>query len=165
MLGLSWVPPALDPVAFEGVGEKVILVQRRLRALRTEVGNHGFTLIELLVVMAILALLIAIALPRYTDARLKAHRAEIQSDLRNLISAEEAYFDTHYEYTDNLALLDFNLSGNVSIEFVEATGAGWSAKGTHANTEAECGIYVGSATVPSGVPVTAEGMIGCTPAN
>lgn len=115
--------------------------------------------------MAILALLIAIALPRYTQARLKAHRAEIQSDLRNLISAEEAYFDLHYAYTDDLALLDFNISGNVSIEFVEATPGGWSARGTHANTAAECGVYIGNATAPSGVPVTAEGMIGCTAAN
>jgi len=115
--------------------------------------------------MAILALLIAIALPRYSGARLKAHRAEIQSDLRNLISAEEAYFDSHYSYSDDLTALDFNLSGNVSIEFVEATASGWSARGTHANTEAQCGIYVGIATAPSGIPITGEGIIGCTEAN
>ena len=141
--------------------------QTRSKAPRSGIltGALGFTLIELLVVMAILTLLVAIALPRYTGARLKAHRAEIQSDLRNLISAEEAYFDSHYSYTDDLALLDFNLSGNVSIEFVEATAAGWSARGTHANTEAQCGIYVGIATPPSGIPITAEGIIGCTEAN
>lgn len=143
----------------------MIVVQRRSGARGRGAGTHGFTLIELLVVMAILALLIAIALPRYTGARLKAHRAEIQSDLRNLISAEEAYFDQHYTYTDDLVLLDFNLSGNVSIAFVEATPAGWSARGTHANTSAECGIYIGTASPPSGVPVTAEGIIGCTEAN
>jgi len=143
----------------------VILVQRRLGARRTGAGNDGFTLIELLVVMAILALLVVIALPRYTDARLKALRSEIQSDLRNLVTAEEAYFDSHYTYTDDLSLLDYNLSPNVAIEFVEATAAGWSAKGTHANTTAECGIYIGSATAPSGVPVSAEGIIGCTPTN
>ena len=142
----------------------MILGQRRFRAPRSGIlrGARGFTLIELLVVMAILALLIAIALPRYTGARLKAHRAEIQSDLRNLVSAEEAYFDSHYSYTDDLASLDFNLSGNVSIEFVEATAAGWSARGTHANTDAQCGIYIGIATPPSGIPITAEGIIGCT---
>lgn len=143
----------------------MILVQRRLGAHRAGARNHGFTLIELLVVMAILALLIAIALPRYTDARLKALRAEIQSDLRNLVSAEEAYFDSYYTYTDDLASLDFNLSPNVAIEFVEATAAGWSAKGTHANTIAECGIYIGSATPPGGVPVSSEGVIGCTSTN
>ncbi len=145
----------------------MILGHRRFRAPHSGTlrGARGFTLIELLVVMAILALLVAIALPRYTGARLKAHRAEIQSDLRNLVSAEEAYFDSHYSYTDDLALLDFNLSGNVGIEFVEATAAGWSARGTHANTDAECGIYVGIATPPSGIPITAEGIIGCTEAN
>jgi prepilin-type N-terminal cleavage/methylation domain-containing protein len=145
----------------------VILHKGRYRATRGEILRDalGFTLIELLVVMAILALLIAIALPRYSGARLKAHRAEIQSDLRNLVSAEEAYFDSHYSYTDDLTALDFNLSGNVSIEFVEATAAGWSARGIHANTEAQCGIYVGIATAPSGIPITAEGIIGCTEAN
>jgi prepilin-type N-terminal cleavage/methylation domain-containing protein len=143
----------------------VILVQRIIRARRTRTGNHGFTLIELLVVMGVLALLIAIALPKFAGARLKAHRAEIQSDLRNLISAEEAYFDSYYSYTDDLALLDFNLSGNVSIEFVEATPSGWSARGSHANTDAECGVYIGNASAPSGVPVSSEGIIGCTAAN
>jgi prepilin-type N-terminal cleavage/methylation domain-containing protein len=159
------IRPALSPRGLLGSWLIVIFVQRRSGARRTGAGTQGFTLIELLVVMAILALLIAIALPRYTGARLKAHRAEIQSDLRNLISAEEAYFDQHYTYSDDLALLDFNLSGNVSITFVEATPAGWSAKGTHANTAAECGIYIGTASPPSGVPVTAEGIIGCTAAN
>ncbi len=159
--------PLALPRGFRGSWLPVILGQRRFRATRRRTlrGASGFTLIELLVVMAILALLIAIALPRYTGARLKAHRAEIQSDLRNLISAEEAYFDSHYSYTDDLTALDFNLSGNVSIEFVEATASGWSARGTHANTDAQCGIYVGIATAPSGIPITGEGIIGCTEAN
>jgi prepilin-type N-terminal cleavage/methylation domain-containing protein len=145
----------------------VILGQRRLRVPRSTIfkGKKGFTLIELLVVMGILALLIAIALPRYTGARLKAHRAEIQSDLRNLISAEEAYFDSYYTYTGTLASLDYNQSPNVTIQFVDVSASGWSARGSHANTTAQCGIYVGTATAPSGIPIPAEGVIGCTEAN
>jgi prepilin-type N-terminal cleavage/methylation domain-containing protein len=145
----------------------VILGSGKIRAPRRAIrrGRQGFTLIELLVVMGILALLVAIALPRYTGARLRAHRAEIQSDLRNLVSAEESYFDMHYTYTSTLADLDYNTSANVTIQFVDVSASGWSARGTHANTTAQCGIYVGNATVPSGIPITAEGIIGCTEVN
>lgn len=128
-------------------------------------GARGFTLIELLVVVGIVSLLVAIALPRYTRARRQAHRSEMQSDLRNLLSAEEAYFDDYYSYTTNLAVLEFNTTPNVTIQFVDASSSGWSARATHVNTSAQCGVYVGTSTMPSGVPVAGEGAVSCTEAN
>ncbi|UCF21210.1 MAG: prepilin-type N-terminal cleavage/methylation domain-containing protein [Gemmatimonadota bacterium] len=122
----------------------------------------GFTLVELLVIITILGLLVAVALPRFSGARGKANRATMMSDLRNLVTAEEAYFERNMAYTDNLAQLDYSVSPSVTIEILEVGGNGWSAKATHVNTDYECGVYFGSATPPAGIPIPDEGIIGCT---
>jgi general secretion pathway protein G len=57
-------------------------------------GNRdavGFTLIELLVVMAILALLLSIAAPRYFDSVERAKEATLRTDLRMLREAIDKY--------------------------------------------------------------------------
>lgn len=145
----------------------MIIRPSRTRAQRRRIlsGVGGFTLIELLVVVGIISLLVAIALPRYTRARRQAHRSEMQSDLRNLVSAQEAYFDDYYAYSSNLAALEFNSTPNVTIQFLDVSASGWSARTTHVNTAAQCGVYVGTSTMPSGIPVSAEGAVSCTEAN
>ncbi len=52
---------------------------------------QGFTLIELLVVMAILALLLAIAAPRYFESVERAKEAALRTDLRMLREALDKY--------------------------------------------------------------------------
>ncbi|RIL08483.1 MAG: pilus assembly protein [Proteobacteria bacterium] len=54
--------------------------------------QQGFTLIELLTVMAIVAILAAISIPQYSTFRRRAFDARALSDLRNVATAEEAYF-------------------------------------------------------------------------
>ena len=51
----------------------------------------GFTLIELLIVVAIIAILAAIAVPNFVDAQARSKVARMQSDLRTLAVALEAY--------------------------------------------------------------------------
>jgi len=60
--------------------------------------GHGFTLIEMLVVMAIIALLLTIAAPRYFGSLDKSKDVALQENLKVLrISIDKFYADTgHY---------------------------------------------------------------------
>lgn len=52
--------------------------------------RDGFTLIELLIVIAIILILIAIALPNFLEAQLRAKTAKAYSEMRTLATAIEA---------------------------------------------------------------------------
>jgi type II secretion system protein G len=64
--------------------------------------RRGFTLIELLVVLAILALLLTIAAPRYLGGVDKAKEATLRSDLRIMREAIDQYYGDHERYPGNL---------------------------------------------------------------
>jgi len=61
-------------------------------------NDKGFTLIELLVVIAIIGILAAIAIPQFAEYRARGFDARARSDLRNVATAEEAYFVDHEQY-------------------------------------------------------------------
>jgi general secretion pathway protein G len=54
-------------------------------------GVSGFTLVELLVVMAILALLLSLAAPKYFDSVDRAKEATLRTDLRLMREAIDKY--------------------------------------------------------------------------
>jgi prepilin-type N-terminal cleavage/methylation domain-containing protein len=62
--------------------------------------EQGFTLIELLVVIAIIGILAAIAIPQFAEYRKRGFDARAKSDLRNVATAEEAYFVDYERYID-----------------------------------------------------------------
>ena len=62
----------------------------------------GFTLIELLVVMAIIALLLTIALPRYWHSTDKAKEAVLKEDLAQIRIAIDQYHADRGKYPDRL---------------------------------------------------------------
>ncbi len=124
-------------------------------------GVRGFTLIELLIVVVIIGLLAIIALPKFGSARSKAYRAQMLTDLRGLVTAQEAYFEGTADYATDLADLEFNGNPNVTITINDASPRGWSAKATHASITNQCGIYMGSGiTPPAGLTLT-EAVISC----
>src|SRR5437667_11689252 len=68
-------------------------------------SRNGFTLIELLIVVVIIGLLATIAIPKFSNTKEKAYVASMKSDLRNLATAEEAFFYDSTKYTTNFALM------------------------------------------------------------
>ncbi|MFC1767551.1 type II secretion system protein [Candidatus Margulisiibacteriota bacterium] len=54
--------------------------------------SKGFTLIELLIVMAVIAILIAIAIPSFRGMQNEARKTKAQGDLRVLKVAVESYY-------------------------------------------------------------------------
>lgn len=66
------------------------------------IRSRGFTLIELMVVVAIVAILAAIAYPSYTRYAFRARRVDGQNLLLQVANAEERFYSTHNQYTDDL---------------------------------------------------------------
>ena len=109
-------------------------------------ARKGFTLIELLIVVVIIGILAAIAIPKFANTKSKAYVTAMKSDLRNLVTAEEAFFSdsTYYTTATNLVTRNsFKNSSGVGVPAV-STGAGfWSATVTHSQLAgATCGIGV-----------------------
>jgi prepilin-type N-terminal cleavage/methylation domain-containing protein len=124
--------------------------------------REGFTLVELLIVVLIISTLSSIVVPRLLSFRDRGFRATMQSDLRNLASFEESFFNDVGGYSEHLAEvaeLGFQHSARVTITIVEASASGWSATATHSATDTACALYVGSA-LPVG-PATEQGMVAC----
>ena len=123
--------------------------------------NHrGVTFIELLTVVVIIGLLVVFALPRLTRNKEKTVIAAMQSDLRNLATAEEGFYYNTGTYTTDQVALNITLSQGNTLTINEATVSGWSATTTNPLTPQSCYLFHGSAT-PVG-SATVEGVIDCS---
>jgi prepilin-type N-terminal cleavage/methylation domain-containing protein len=126
-------------------------------------SSSGFTLIELLVVVLIIGVLAAIAIPRYSSVKVKTNVTTLKTDLRNLVTAQEAYLadaGTYYNGPVPAAGLQFTASSGVTLTITEASASGWAAAATHAGAPGwTCAVFVGGATPPA--PATDDGLIAC----
>jgi len=134
-------------------------------------NRKGFTLIELLIVVVIIGILAAIAIPKFANTKQKAVRSSMISDLRNLATAQEAFYAdstkyaTTYGTTIGAGQVNFAPSqGNVLTISNSSNGAGWAATMTAQGYNAgasHCGVYVGAGFSGSQTGATAEGVPGC----
>ena len=125
-------------------------------------NRKGFTLIELLIVVVIIGILAAIAIPKFSNTKEKAYMAAMKSDLRNLITAEEAYFADNTTYSAVQTAINYNSSAGVTVAIAVVAGppVGFSATAAHTGTAETCAIFI-NITGPVG-PATNEGEPKCT---
>lgn len=125
-------------------------------------NRSGFTLIELLIVVVIIGLLAAIALPKFSTTKQKAFTSTMKSDLHNLSTAQESYWNDNAAYyggsLPNSAII-YTPSPGTTMTINVANATGWAATATHVNTAVVCALYSGPVSPPS--PATAEGLIAC----
>ena len=147
-------------------------------------NRKGFTLIELLIVVVIIGILAAIAIPKFANTKEKAVVASMKSDLRNLVTAQEAFFSDNQDYagsssyagdgttytqangTGGAGSLAFTPSKDNTVVLTYVDAAGWSATATNPavpNTSVPntCGVYVGPQANQPNAIVIAEGAPAC----
>ncbi len=117
--------------------------------------SDGFTFVEMLVVVTIIGILATLALPRLGAMRSRSQLAAVKSDVRNIESAEEAYFADHGVYgtdTDLSIANAYNISNGNSIT-VTATDNGYTVHATNSsisNGTSSCSVEAGTdATTPA----------------
>ena len=125
-------------------------------------NRKGFTLIELLIVVVIIGILSAIAIPKFAATKDKAKLASVKTDVRNLMTAQEAYFSDYATYGTFAQLQtasNFSLSsGNTAA--VGAAASGFTATVTNStitSTIDQCEVQVGA-----GAASTLDGVIVCS---
>src|SRR6266566_510261 len=160
----SWAVARYTAYASGGMGlaEMGIGVIRQVASWISSWGGcrmnrKGFTLIELLIVVVIIGILAAIAIPKFANTKEKAYLASMKSDLRNLVTAEEAYFADSVKYTTDLGT-NFNTTSGVVGPTIATSADGWTAWVKHTTTTKTCAIYVGSTSL---APASKEGEPKC----
>jgi type IV pilus assembly protein PilA len=138
-------------------------------------NRKGFTLIELLIVVVIIGILAAIAIPKFANTKEKAVVASMKSDLRNLVTAQEAFFSDNQDYAGAIGAAQKNGVGGAGVTaFVPSQGnvlvltyidaAGWKATSTNPAVKGvpnTCGVYVGVKANHPNAAVKAEGAPAC----
>ena len=123
-------------------------------------NRKGFTLIELLIVVVIIGILAAIAIPKFANTKEKAYIASMKSDLRNLVTAEEAYFADSVKYTTTVGAggVTFNVTTGNNNPTLALTADGWTGTISNINTTKTCAIFIGSTAI---APANKEGEPKC----
>jgi type II secretion system protein G len=122
-------------------------------------NRKGFTLIELLIVVVIIGILASIAIPKFANTKEKAYLATMKSDLRNLVTAQEAYFSDNTAYTTAIPATMYAVSTGDTGPTITVSGSDWQAWVANGNTARTCAIYIG---VTALAPANKEGEPKCT---
>lgn len=121
---------------------------------------RGFSLIELMVVLVIITIIAAIAIPTYNRYTFRAHRADGQSMLLNIATAEERYYSTFNKY-GSLTDIGYSasplVSDNLYYSGTVTLPAGGSAQSFTA-TATPMGVQVGDNTWCGTLTINSAGV-------
>jgi prepilin-type N-terminal cleavage/methylation domain-containing protein len=106
------------------------------KLIRNKTSQSGFTLIELLVVIAIIGLLASVVLLSLNSARAKSRDAKRLSDVRQIASAMELYFNDANTYPSASSGLVPNYIGTWPTYPLPADGSTCSTTTTYSLTGA-----------------------------
>ena len=111
----------------DGVSTNVILAQARTHTTRAELQRrNGFTLIELLVVLAIVALLLTLAVPRFFPSIDSAKDTILADNLRNTRAVIDQFYADTGRYPDSLEqLVEKKYLRAVPVDPVADSNAMW----------------------------------------
>jgi general secretion pathway protein G len=88
----------------------------------------GFTLIELLVVLAVIALLLTIAVPRYFHSVDRSKEAVLKQDLATMRDAIDKYYGDTGKYPDSLEdLVTKKYLRSIPIDPITSSATTWSS--------------------------------------
>ncbi len=111
-------------------------------------NQKGFTLIELMIVIAIIGILAAIAIPQFASYRKRGYNSSAQADLKNLATAEEAYFTDQYKYTNAAGDLTgstygFKTSAGINLNITAANTTDFTATAYHEGGDTTYTVHSG----------------------
>jgi len=139
-------------------------------------STKGFTLIELLVVVVIIGILAAIAIPKFANSKEKAVLASMKSDLRNIVTAQEAFYFDNSDYAGGLTAgaQTNGLGGAGRVQFIPSSGnvivvnyvsaTGYNAVASNpvlVGGITQCGVFIGPVANSPNAQVTQEGAPAC----
>lgn len=131
----------------------------------TRPREAGFSLVEMLVVLGLISVLATVATVTLGGSTERAYVTTMQSDLRVVATAQEAYIERTFaetgraSYASRMQDLDVNLSNGVQVR-LRGNATGWSARATHQRIPGVwCAMYRGD--VEAFPPATEEGLIEC----
>jgi type IV pilus assembly protein PilE len=81
---------------------------------------NGFSLIELLIAMEIMGILVAVAMPVYTNSVIRSNRSEAKNELMQVAAEQERFFSSNNIYTNDATPL---LTPNVASRDRTTTNA------------------------------------------
>ncbi len=126
-------------------------------------NKKGFTLIELLIVVVIIGILAAIAIPKFAATKDKAKLASVKTDLRNMMTAQEAYFSDFATYAADFAALQTKTNASLSAgnsATMAGVASGYTA--TVNNTSITTGFTQCKVQVGAGAASTVDGVLTCS---
>jgi type IV pilus assembly protein PilE len=132
-------------------------MKNRLTVKRSQ---GGFTLIELMVVIAIVAILLAVALPAYQNQMIRGHRAAAKSEMMEIANKQQQYLLANRAYATTV--VDDNSMPEISYSLPDEVKAKYTLGITVDNTALP--IYtleftpIGSQASDGKLSITSEGV-------